>query len=100
MSTVTLNWAAVTTNTDGSPVAGPVTYDIFQGTSASALAKVQSGVAGTSTTVTTGLTPGAEEFFAVTAVAEGQESATSAPASVAIPALVPAAPTGLTATLS
>jgi hypothetical protein len=100
MSTVTLNWTAPTTNTDGSPITGAVTYDVYQGASAAALTKVQSGLTTTTATVTAGLTPGAEEFFSVTAVAEGSESAQEAPVSAAIPALVPNPPTGLTATVS
>lgn len=100
MTTATLNWVAPTANTDGSPITGTVTYNIYQGASAITLAKVQSGVTGTSTTVTTGLTPGTNEFFSVTAVVNGQESAEVVPVSVAIPQLVPKAPTGLTVTLS
>lgn len=100
-STVTLAWNAVTTNTDGSSIVGPVTYDVYQGLSSSTLAKVQTGITGLTATVTSGLTPGAVEFFSVSAVAEGSESAEEIPpVSVAIPALVPRAPTGLTAILS
>lgn len=97
---VNLAWTADATNTDGSPITGAVTYNVYQGTAANALTKVQSGLTATSVTVNTGLTPGAEAFFAVSATAEGQESGQSTVVSIAIPALVPSAPTGLTATVS
>lgn len=100
MTTATISWDAVTQNTDGSPIVGAVTYDLYQGNSPTTLAKVQTGLTGLSANVTTGLTPGATEFFSVSAVAEGQESAEAVPVSKAIPALVPNAPTGLTVTLS
>jgi hypothetical protein len=99
-ATVTLNWVAPTTNTDGSPITGAITYNLYQGASATTLAKVQSGLTATTAVVTAGLTPGTNEFFSVTAVAEGAESAEIAAVSAAIPALVPNAPTDLTAVVT
>jgi len=97
---VTLDWVAPTTNTDGSAITGAITYNVYQGASATSLAKVQSGITALTTTVTTGLTPGAEAFFSVTAVAEGEESSEVSAVSILIPALVPNAPTGLTAAVA
>lgn len=98
--TANLSWAAETVNTDGTPVTPPITYNLYQGASATSLAKVQSGLTSPAATVTTGLPIGTTQFFAVSAVEDGVESALSAPVSVAIPIPTPAAPTGLTVTLT
>lgn len=90
-----VSWTAPTTNTDGSAIAGTVTYNLYQGLSG-ALVKVQSAVASTSTTVTTGLTAGTTQCFAVTAVANGMEGPQSTSACAAVPFSVPGAPTQVT----
>jgi hypothetical protein len=100
MTTATLAWTAVTTNKDGSPVTPPITYNLYQGTTIANLAKVQSGLTSPAATVTTGLTPGSTQEFAVTAVENGVESAMSSVTSAVIPFPTPSAPTGLTVTLS
>jgi hypothetical protein len=97
---VTLSWSAPTLNTDGSAITPPLTYNLYQGGSATSLAKVQTGLTSTSTTVSAGLTPGSTQFFSVTAVENGQESAQETPVSVGIPEPVPSAPTGLTVVLT
>ncbi len=71
-----LTWGAPTTNTDSTPITAPLTYNVYQGLTGS-LVKVQSGLTSTAFTVTTGLTLGTTQCFAVTAVANGQESAPS-----------------------
>ena len=86
-----LSWTAPTTNTDGTPITGTLTYNIYQGPTG-ALVKVQSGVTGLAATITTGLTGGSTQCFAVTAVVSGQESAQSNSACAAIPLSVPGAP--------
>lgn len=98
MTTATLHWTAVTSNTDGSAAPG-VTYNLYQGV-ALPLTKVQSGLASPTAVVTTGLTPGTTQEFEVTAEEAGVESAPSTVASIAIPLPTPSAPTGLTVTLS
>jgi hypothetical protein len=86
-----LSWTAPTTNTDGSAITVPLTYNIYQGLSGS-LTKVQSGLSTVTVVITAGLTPGTTQCFAVTAIAAGQESAQSSPACAAIPFAVPGSP--------
>jgi hypothetical protein len=62
----TLTFAAVTTNSDGTPVAAPVTYNLYQGVSATTLVKVASALVPGTNTVKTGLTANSSAYFAVT----------------------------------
>lgn len=71
-----VSWSAPAANADGSPLLGPVTYNLYQGLAGS-LSKVQSGLTSTAVVVTTGLTPNTTQCFAVTAVVLGVESAQS-----------------------
>jgi hypothetical protein len=86
-----LSWAAPTAFTDGTPITGAITYNIYQGL-AGALVKVQSGVTTTAATVTSGLTPNTTQCFAVTAVVNAVEGAQSTASCAAIPAPTPGAP--------
>lgn len=86
----TVTWTAPTTNTNGTPVS-TLTYNLYQGLSG-ALAKVQSGIATTTLVVTTGLTVGTTQCFAVTAVEGGVESAQSNVACSMIALPTPGAP--------
>ncbi len=96
--TANLSWVAVTVNVDGSAVTPPVTYNLYQGTSATALSKVQSGLTSSSASVVVTADVGETLFFAVTSVETGVESAQSIVASILVTE-IPAAPTGLTVTL-
>ena len=77
--TATLTWGAVTTYSDGTtiPSSCPVTYNIYQGASATSLTKVASGVTALTDSITTGLSDGTTVFWAVTAVACAVEGAQS-----------------------
>ena len=89
--TATLSFTAPTTNTDGSPVATPLTYEIFEGSSPSSLAPVAKGVTGSPVTVNTGLTAGSTVYFTVAVVdANGTMSAPSNVVCKTFPAGVPA----------
>lgn len=70
---------APTTYSDGTAIPSTValTYNLYQGLSATTLVKVASGLTALSNTVTTGLSDGQTYFFAVTAVAGGLEGAQS-----------------------
>lgn len=90
----TLAWTAPTQYSDGTAIPSSVviTYNIYQGTSASTLTKVTSGVTTLTSTVTAGLSDGVTYYFAVTAVAGGLEGAQSNVASKTFPAMPPGAP--------
>lgn len=73
--TATLSWVAPTAYTDGTaiPAGTVITYNVYQGTSASTLAQVATGVTALTDVISTGLTVGKTYFFAVTAVTGGLE---------------------------
>ncbi|HEY4355636.1 MAG TPA: hypothetical protein VGN16_07820 [Acidobacteriaceae bacterium] len=72
-NTATITFSAVTTYTDGTAIAGPVTYNVYQGAKGST-AKVKVGTITTiNTSVSSGLLTGQEYCFEVTAVAGGVE---------------------------
>jgi hypothetical protein len=89
--TAILSWSAVTTYTDGTtiPTSCPVTYNIYQGATATTLTKVATGVTTLTNTITTGLSDGNTYFWAVTGVACTVEGAQSNAASKAFAAGVP-----------
>lgn len=76
-----LTWSPPTQFTDGTPITGAITYNVYQGTSATTLTKVASGVTGSTQTISTGLVDGATYFWSVTAVVGGVESAQTGPVS-------------------
>lgn len=61
--TATLTSVLPTTNTDGSPVATPLTLSVYQGTTSGGEAKVQSGITTTTLTINTGLVDGATYYW-------------------------------------
>ena len=72
-----LTWTAPTTNTDGTPIIGAITYNVYQGLTAASLVQVATGVTALTQTITTGLVDGTTYYWSVTAVAGGNESARS-----------------------
>lgn len=94
-----VSWTAVTTNVDGSAVTPPITYNLYQGLTG-ALTKVQSGLTVLSVVVTTGLTPGTTQCWAVTAVESGVESVQSNQACGAIPLATPGSPSQVTVVIT
>ena len=71
---ITLTWMAPTTNTDGSAIAGPITYNIYSGaTKTGTMAKVVSGLTATQNLAANPTQP----CYSVTAVVNGLESAQS-----------------------
>jgi hypothetical protein len=89
--TATLTWTNVTTYSDGTtiPSTVTVTYNIYQGPSATALVKVATGVTALTDSITTGLVDGQTYYFAVTAVAGGLEGAQSNVGSKTFAAVAP-----------
>ena len=79
--TTTLTWNAPTTFTDGTPITGAITYNVYAGGITGALTKVVSNLTGTSNAVVNATQP----CYAVSAVVAGVESALSPSACVKIP---------------
>lgn len=94
-----VSWVAPTLNTDGTAISGPITYNVYQGLTG-ALVKVLSNLTTTSTVITTGLTPGSSQCFAVSAVVNGAESAQSAFMCATIPNPIPGSPTTVVVVIS
>jgi hypothetical protein len=94
-ATLTLSWTAPTANTDGTAVS-TLTYNVYQGSTCSALVLIQSSV-GVPTYIIPGVAAG-PYCFAVTAVENGVESAQSSAVSFTVKPPTPLAPTKLTVT--
>ena len=92
-ATLTATWTAPTTNTDGSPITAPLTYNVYSGASGAEV-RTQSGLTVTTQALTAAA--GVKQCVQVTAVANDLESART-PEVCATPSFsVPNAPTGLT----
>ena len=90
--TATLSWTPPTTNTDGTPVKGPLTFNIYQSTTSGGEGTTPAvkGLIGSSASVTTGLQPGTTYYWTATAVdANGVESAQTNEVCKTFPASVP-----------
>lgn len=86
-----LTWTAPTTYSDGTaiPATVAITYNVYQGLTATTLVKVATGVTGLTNTITTGLSDGVTYFWSITAVAGGLESAQSNVGTKAFAAVAP-----------
>jgi predicted phage tail protein len=92
--TATLTFTAPTTNTDGTAIATPLTYEIFEGSTSGGEALAAKGLAGSPITVNTGLKDGTTTYFYIEVVdANGSTSAPSNEVCKAFPAGVPNAVT-------
>lgn len=88
----TLTFTPPTLNTDGTPVATPLTYNLYMSTASGAETKVASALAGSPINVSTGLKANTTFFFQITAVDKnGVESAPSNEVCKAFPASTPSA---------
>ena len=88
--TVSLSFVPPTLNTDGTPVATPLTYNLYQSTTPGTEAKVASSLKGTPITVSTGMSPKTTFYFEVSVTdANGVESALSNAVCKTFPASVP-----------
>ena len=92
--TASLVFTAPTLNTDTTPIAGPVSYNLYQSTSTGTEVKVASALKGSPVAVTTGLLDSVTFYWKITAVdANGTESALSNEVCKSFPAGVPGAVT-------
>lgn len=88
--TASIAFVAPTTNTDGTTVVGPLTYNVYQSTTSGAETKAASALKGSPITVTTGLTPKTTVYFKISVTdANGNESALSNEVCKTFPASVP-----------
>lgn len=88
--TATLSFTAPTTNTDGSAIATPLTYNVFVGTATGAEKLAASGLAGSPIVVNTGLTANSTAYIYVEVVdAHGVSSLPSNEVCKAFPASTP-----------
>jgi predicted phage tail protein len=88
--TATLTFTAPTTNTDGTPIATPLTYEVFEGSTSGGEALAAKGLAGSPITVNTGLKDNTTVYFYVEVVdANGNASAPSNEVCKTFPAAVP-----------
>lgn len=94
--TIKLAYTAPATFTNGAAITGTITYNLYQGASGAALAKIQSGIAGTTAVVTANVVPGTTYCFAITAVVATVESAQSTQACAVVAVPTPGAPLTLT----
>jgi hypothetical protein len=86
----TLSFTAPTQNTDGTPIATPLTYNVFQGTTSGGEVKVGSAAAGSPIVINTGLAYGTTFYFYITVTdAHGTSSAPSNEGCKTFPAGVP-----------
>jgi len=86
----TLTFTAPTLNTDGTAIATPLTYNLYQSTTAGAEVKVASALAGSPIVVNSGLSPGGTYYFKLSVTdAHGTESALSNEGCKSFPASVP-----------
>jgi len=88
--TVTLTWTAPTVNTDGSPIAAAITYNLYNvsGTNAQLLLSGISGLSNVRSMLST-----ATYCYALTAVVNGMESAFSNSVSFVVSSPAPVKPT-------
>jgi predicted phage tail protein len=93
----TLTFTPPTTNTDGTPVNGPLTFNLYQSTSPGTETKVQSGITASPDVINAGLKGGTTYYFELTAVdASGTESARS---NEACKAMAPSEPNSFVITI-
>jgi hypothetical protein len=86
--TASLTFTAPTTNADSTPITGPLTYNLYQGTASGAEVKVATALAGSPINVTTGLAD-TTFYWYVTAVNAGGESVPSNEVCKSFPASPP-----------
>lgn len=88
--TATLTWPAPTTNTDGTPIATPLTYQLYQGTTSGGETEVATAITATSDIINTGLLDSTTYYFEITVTdANGNVSARSNEVCKTFPAGVP-----------
>ena len=92
--TASITFTAPTTNTDGTPIATPLTYELFQGIASGQETLVAKGLSGSPISVTTGLADGETLYWFVEVVdANGNVSAPSNEVCKTFPAAVPSSVT-------
>lgn len=88
--TASISFAIPSTNTDGTAIAAPMTYNLYQSSTSGAEVKVASSLTASPITVKTGLAPSTTVYFKISVVdANGKESALSNEVCKTFPASIP-----------
>jgi hypothetical protein len=97
LAQATITWSAPLVNADGSPISGPLTYDIYRGSTATALTKLTSVSALTYVDPAGSPTPTTYYYAVAANYAGGNPGAETnvVPDTIAAAVLVPGVPTGL-----
>jgi len=96
--TATITFTAPTTNTDGTAISGALTYELFQGSSPTALTPVAKGLTSSPISVSTGLKDAETVYWDVVAVAS--DGTASAPSNVVCKTFPAGVPNAVTITIS
>jgi hypothetical protein len=92
-NTAVLTWGAVTARTDGSPLGGTATYQVYQGLQGATKAKAGVPVTTLTSTISAGLAGGKTYCWQVSTVVGAEESALSNEACKTFPQAPVQAPT-------
>lgn len=96
--TSTITWTPPTTNTDGTVISGPITYQLYVGAKGAEV-KYKTPVTSPPYVLVPTPAPGTQVCVQVTATANGVESAPSAEVCAQIPQSIPNPPSNVTITL-
>ncbi len=96
--TATLTFTAPTTNTDGTPIATPLTYELFQGTASGQETLVATDLTGSPISVTTGLADGETLYWFIKVM--DAHGTTSAPSNEVCKTFPAGTPSTVTITIS
>lgn len=96
--TATISWTAPTLNTDGTPIATPLTYVLYQGTTSGAETALPTVISTSPITLTTGLSSGTTVYWYL--VVKDANGTFSVPSNEVCKTFPPGVPKAVTITIS